>query len=78
MGCVGLEMEGFYYANEIEHSVKHRLINESFTTRFFYYVSDLPLDPSQVLSQESSNVSWDEGVCSMNAIQRHILNLIMG
>ena len=78
MGCVGLEMEGFYYANEIENSVKHRLINESFTTRFFYYVSDLPLDPSQVLSQESSNVSWDEGVCSMNAIQRHILNLIMG
>lgn len=77
MGCVGLEMEGFYYANEIENSVKHRLINENFTTRFFYYVSDLPLDPSQVLSQESSNVSWDEGVCSMNAIQRHILKLIM-
>ena len=74
MGCVGLEMEGFYYAAEVENSVKHRLVNSKFISRFFYYVSDLPLDPTQVLSQEGSNVSWDEGVCSMNAIQRHILN----
>ena len=77
MGCVGLEMEGFYYANEIENSVKHKLIKNTFISRFFYYVSDLPLDPSQVLSQEGAAVSWDEGICSVNAIQRHILNLIM-
>ena len=77
MGCVGLEMEGFYYAAEVENSVKHRLVNSKFISRFFYYVSDLPLDPTQVLSQEGSNVSWDEGVCSMNAIQRHILNQMM-
>ena len=74
MGCVGLEMEGYFYACEVESSVKHKLVNSNFISRFFYYVSDLPLDPSQVLSQEGSNVSWDEGVCSMNAIQRHILN----
>ena len=40
-------------------------------------IDDLPLDPTQVLSQEGSNVSWDEGVCSMNAIQRHILYQMM-
>ena len=51
MGCVGLEMEGFYYAAEVENSVKHRLVNSKFISRFFYYVSDLPLDPTQVLSK---------------------------
>ena len=77
MGCVGLEMEGYFYAKEVENCIKHHLIQEKFITRFFYYVSDLPLDPSQVLSQEGTAVSWDEGICSMNAIQRHVLNQIM-
>ena len=49
MGCVGLEMEGFYYANEIESSVKHKLIKNTFISRFFYYISDLQFDPLQVL-----------------------------
>ena len=73
MGCVGLEMEGYYFAREIENCIKHDLLSESFITRCFYYVSDLPLDPEQNLSKEEGNVSWDEGIGSMNAIQRYIL-----
>jgi len=74
MGCIGLEMEGFYYANYCEMSKKSGLLKENFVCRCFYYTSDLPLDPTQNLSQEGENVNWDEGVCSMNAIQRFILN----
>jgi hypothetical protein len=76
MGCIGLEMEGYYYAREIENSIKHELLREDFISRFFYYSSDLPLDPEQNLSKESGNVSWDEGIGSMNAIQRFILREI--
>ena len=43
-------------------------------TRCFYYASDLPLDPTQNLSMETSSVSWDEGVGSMLAIQRYVYN----
>lgn len=77
MGCIGLEMEGYYFAREIENSIKHGLIKEDFITRCFYYASDLPLDPNQNLCQEEGNVSWDEGIGSMNAIQRYILNQIL-
>ena len=76
MGCIGLEMEGFYYAKEIENCIKHGLLRKNFVTRCFYYLSDLPLDPTQNLSQEELNVSWDEGIGSMNGIQRFILNQI--
>jgi hypothetical protein len=76
MGCVGLEMEGFFFAKELENSIKLGLLKSDFITRCFYYISDLPLDPTQNLSMEEGNVSWDEGVCSMNAIQRFILNQI--
>jgi hypothetical protein len=76
MGCIGLEMEGYYYAREVENSIKHSLLREDFVSRLFYYASDLPLDPTQNLSTESSVVSWDEGIGSMNAIQRFILKQI--
>jgi hypothetical protein len=76
MGCIGLEMEGYYYAREIENSIKHDLLRENFISRFFYYASDLPLDPTQNLSTESTVVSWDEGIGSLNAIQRFLLKLI--
>lgn len=76
MGCVGLEMEAYYFAREIENCIKHELLLPNFITRCFYYVSDLPLDPNQTLSSEGQNVSWDEGIGSMNAIQRFILSQI--
>lgn len=77
MGCVGLEMEGYFFVREIENSIKHGLLNQNFVTRCFYYVSDLPLDPNQNLANEEGNVSWDEGIGSMNAIQRYILKQII-
>ena len=76
MGCIGLEMEGFYFCKEVENCIKHGLLRKNFVTRCFYYISDLPMDPKQNLSQEEGNVSWDEGVGSMNAIQRFIINQI--
>jgi hypothetical protein len=77
MGCIGLEMEGFFFVREIESSIKHGLLKPDFITRCFYYASDLPLDPNQNLAQEDGNVSWDEGVGSMNAIQRYILKQVL-
>lgn len=78
MGCVGLEMEGYFYAKEIESATKHLILqNNNFVTRCFYYISDLPLDPSQNLANEGELVNWDEGVQSMNAIQRYILKQIL-
>lgn len=77
MGCVGLEMEAYYFAREIENCIKHNLLLPNFITRCFYYASDLPLDPNQTLSQEETIVSWDEGIGSMNAIQRYILSQVL-
>jgi hypothetical protein len=77
MGCVGLEMEGYFFVKEIENSIKHNLLKNDFITRCFYYASDIPLDPTQNLAQEDGNVSWDEGVGSMNAIQRYILKQVI-
>jgi len=76
MGCIGLEMEGFYYCKEIDNCIKHGLLKKDFMTRCFYYVSDLPLVVGETLASEEGNVSWDEGVGSMNAIQRFILKKI--
>jgi hypothetical protein len=75
-GCIGLEMEGFFFVREIESCIKCGILKPEFLTRCFYYASDLPLDPNQNLAQESGNVSWEEGVCSMNAIQRYVLKKI--
>ena len=30
MGCVGLEMEGYYYAAEVESKIKHKMISPGF------------------------------------------------
>ena len=75
-GCIGVEMEGYFFAREIENCIKHGILRKDFITRCFYYASDLPLDPNQNLAQEDGNVSWDEGVCSMNAIERYIMGQI--
>lgn len=75
-GCVGLEMEGYYYVQEVDKAMRSGLLGKDFLTRCFYYSSDLPLDPTQNLSMEGENISWEEGVGSMLAIQRYILEKI--
>ncbi len=77
MGCIGLEMEGYFYAKEIESAVKHMILQNKFYTRCFYYTSDLPLDPTQNLASEGEMVNWEEGVQTMNAIQRFILKKVL-
>ena len=56
-GCVGLEMEGCYFAQAIQQGIEMDLLKETIPTRFLYYVSDIPLDPSTNLAQEENNVS---------------------
>lgn len=75
-GCVGLEMEGYYYIQEVDRAIKGGILDSKFITRCFYYASDLPLDPNQNLSMEGSNISWEEGVGSMLAIQRYVLGFM--
>lgn len=72
-GCVGLEMEGYFYVQEVDKAMRSGLLGKDFITRCFYYASDLPLDPTQNLSMETGNISWEEGVGSMIAIQRYVL-----
>lgn len=74
-GCVGLEMEGCYFAQGIQLGIEMGLLKETVPTRFLYYVSDIPLDPDSNLAQEEGNVNWDEGIPTMSAITEHCLNL---
>ena len=74
-GCVGLEMEGCYFAQAIQQGIEQSLLKENIPTRFIYYVSDLPLHAESNLAQEGDNVSWDEGVPTMNAITEQCLKL---
>lgn len=77
LGIVGVEMEGYFYAKEIEIAIKSSVLKHNLISRCFYYISDLPLDPNQSLSSEEEIVSWDEGVQSINAITRFILREIL-
>ena len=74
-GCVGLEMEGCYFAQAIQQGIEMGLLKETVPTRFLYYVSDIPLDPSTNLAQEGGNVNWGEGVPTMSAIAEQCLLL---
>ena len=75
-GCIGLEMEGAYIALCIKHCIEAKIVREDVTTRFIYYVSDMPLNPETTLASEDENVNWDEGLKSINGIIRYTLGLI--
>lgn len=77
-GCIGLEMEGCYFAEAIKQSIEMSLLKEAIPARFLYYISDLPLNPDTNLAQEDGNVSWDEGIPTMNAITEYCLKLCSG
>ena len=68
--CVGLEMEGLHFAREIKRYKELGIVRDDVISRFAYYISDLPLDPNSNLSKEEGEVSFDEGVPSLNAIYR--------
>lgn len=72
--CVGLEMEGSFYAKQIERSRLLGLLRKDLKTRFLYYVSDLPLEEHSNLS--TSLAPW-EGIPPLYATTRAVLNQIL-
>ncbi|MBT3271651.1 MAG: hypothetical protein HN368_00740, partial [Spirochaetales bacterium] len=69
-GCIGLEMEGTFYYQQIVESQQLDVIPADVKMRFLYYVSDLPLDKSADLA---SRLSPREGVPPLYAITRQII-----
>ncbi|MBL4848229.1 MAG: cyclic nucleotide-binding domain-containing protein [Planctomycetes bacterium] len=71
--CVGLEMEGSFFARQLISAIETGVASPDIKTRFVYYTSDVPLDPDETLSE--SMKPW-EGVPPLYAITRGILNRI--
>jgi CRP-like cAMP-binding protein len=73
-GCVGLEMEGSYYLQQIQKSMDRGALSADTALRFLYYVSDLPLRHDSNLS---SSLRATEGVPPLYAITREVLSAIL-
>ncbi|TVQ26410.1 MAG: hypothetical protein EA383_05445 [Spirochaetaceae bacterium] len=69
--CIGLEMEGTYYYRQVLESMELGVVSRDVDLRFFYYVSDLPLQHDLALS---SRLQVSEGVPPLYGITRHILD----
>lgn len=50
--CVGLEMEGSFYARQIQQAVHQKILSPNLETNFLYFVSDLPLQEGAQLSKD--------------------------
>jgi len=73
--CVGLEMEGSYFARRVQTSIETGLLAPDVKTRFGYYVSDAPLEPASTLVDA---LKPEEGVPPLYAITRALLRKILG
>jgi hypothetical protein len=71
--CMGLEMEGSYFARRIASSIEMGLVDRSVKTNYAYYVSDTPLDPDATLVR---SLRPDEGIPPLYAVTRAILRRI--
>jgi hypothetical protein len=74
-GCVGLEMEGAWYLRAIHEAEELGVLRPGAAVRFFYYVSDLPLEAGQRLSER---LAPREGVPPLYAVTREVLSGILG
>lgn len=72
--CQGLEMEGFYYARQIQQSMLLDCLGHKTRLNFFYYVSDIPLTTGENLSVP---LSPSEGIPPLYAITREVLTQIL-
>lgn len=72
--CIGLEMEGVYYARQLNESMELSVLRHEVVQRYYYYVSDLPLDSESQLSKPLSVI---EGIPPLYAITREILTAIL-
>ncbi|MGE0709413.1 MAG: cyclic nucleotide-binding domain-containing protein [Planctomycetota bacterium] len=71
--CVGLEMEGSFFARQLISAMETGVARPDIRTRFAYYTSDVPLNPDETLSEA---MHPSEGVPPLYAITRAILNRI--
>ena len=74
IGCVGLEMEGTYFARQLEEAIETGLLSAGVRRRFAYYTSDLPLRTQQ--ASLSKPLAPNEGIPPMYSIHRAILERI--
>lgn len=72
--CVGLEMEGVYFSRKVTESMELGVLDSRVVQRYFYYVSDLPLNAGERLS---SPLGASEGIPPLYAITREILSQIL-
>lgn len=72
--CIGLEMEGVYYARKVTESIELGVLDASVVQRYYYYVSDVPLEVGERLS---SPLAPTEGIPPLYAITREILAAIL-
>ena len=70
--CVGVEMEGSYFARQIREAQHTGLLRSDFKTRFAYYTSDLPLQTTGD-AKLSTPMRPNEGVPPLYAIVRSFL-----
>lgn len=71
---IGIEMEGTHYYRQILESSQLGVIDEDVRLRFYYYVSDKPLETKANLS---ARLEPHEGVPPLYAITRQILTEIV-
>ncbi|MEC7987148.1 MAG: cyclic nucleotide-binding domain-containing protein [Myxococcota bacterium] len=50
--CVGLEMEGSFYARQIQRARSQNLLSKDVEMNFIYFISDLPLEEGSQLSKD--------------------------
>jgi len=74
--CVGLEMEGSYFARCIYEGRRSNLVRNDLVSRFAYYTSDLPLAVSSDTNL-AAPLKPNEGIPPLYAIARSILELIL-
>jgi len=72
--CIGLEMEGVYYARKVTESIQLGVLDPAVVQRYYYYVSDLPLEAGERLS---APLAPSEGIPPLYAITREVLSAIL-
>ena len=72
--CVGLEMEGSFYARQILRAKALTLIPENTELRFLYFVSDLPLQENETLAKD---MNPHEFTSPLYAITRSFLHSVL-
>lgn len=69
-GCIGLEMEGTWYARQLEEARHLGMIRDDVDLRFLYYISDLPLVAEHTLA---GSMGAAEGIPPLYACTREVL-----